>query len=124
MSTIPGGLRADYMRKRMEDKATINVIGGLYVGSTSSTNLDGTSNTFYVTECLPPSATVGLPLVSNGQNTIPSYQQLNTGGIAPQAVTKAKLGNGTIAAADPDHKYTLDITKDSNNVVTIHYYAE
>ena len=124
MSTIPEGLRADYMRKRMEDKATITVPGGLYVGGTSSTAVNGTS--FYPAVCLAPgSNSAGLPLVSNGPNAIPSYQQVNTGGIADQAVTLAKMGNGTVVAADSTKQYVLSVENDSNdaNVLVIRYYA-
>lgn len=129
MSTIPEGLRADYMRERMEDKATITAIGGLYIGGPTATyyhNNDGTMTPeCHETIVLAPAPnSTGLPLVSNGPNAVPSYQQLGSIGIAPEAVTKAKLGNGTVASADGNHKYVLDITKDSNNIVTIHYYIE
>ena len=122
MSTIPDGLRADLMRARMEDKATITAIGGLYVGGTNPINYVGSGGSIipaYETECLPP-GTSGYPLVSNGAGEKPSYKQVTNNGIEDEAVTGAKLGQGTIVALDGTKKYVLDISA-SNRVLNISF---
>ena len=59
MSIIPSGLRADIMRKRMEDKNTLENKGSLYVGTGISTVISASdaagvvrSETIYTTEAL------------------------------------------------------------------------
>lgn len=122
MSTIPGGLRIDLMRERMEDKATINCIGGLYVGGTTRVTFNnGGSATVqaYATQCLAP-GTAGLPLVSNGSNAVPSYQKLTAVGIMDRAVTAAKLGAGTVVSSDGVRK-VLNIQGSDDGVLTISF---
>lgn len=127
MSTIPAGLRADLMRHRMEDKATITAIGGLYVGSTSPVNFydeNGNVISAYETELLAP-GTDKYPLVSNGTGQKPSYQQLTSAGIANGAITGDKLGEGTVVNSEGDSaKKTLEIYQSTSdvNILVIKYY--
>ena len=119
MAEIPAGLRADYMRQRMEDQTTINVQGGLYVGGDTLKTVNGVD--FYPTKCVAP-GTAGYPLVSTG--TTVEYAQIKTGAIDDAAVTSAKLGTGTIVPSDTTKKYTLDIRVDGNDshVLIIEYH--
>ena len=123
--TIPAGLRADYMRKRMEDKATIHVTGSLYVGGDTTIQLheDNTNTTIdaqETVELVPGGA--GLPLVSKGSEQIPEYTTIKTAGIADAAITKAKLGNGAVINGNDDgNKKILKIETDGD-VLTIRYY--
>ena len=127
MSTIPAGLRADLMRNRMEDKATIQTTGSLYVGGTSPvTYYDEHGNPLsrFITEMLEP-GDAGKVLMSNGANTKPSYQTVGTNSIADNAVSYAKLGTGTIVPSDSTHQYVLNVERDANdtNVLVIQYYV-
>lgn len=126
MSTIPAGLRADYMRQRMEDKATITTAGGLYVGGTTSTsymNPDGSTTLAVETEQLPPGPE-GYPLVSNGPSTKPSYQQITSSMIANGSISKNKV-SGLVTTVDGQSTKTLSIRQDPNdsNVLEIKFYT-
>ena len=128
MSTIPAGLRVDYMRERMEDKATITVPGGIYVGgATPKTyhNADGSTITGYETVCLPPGAD-GLPLIAktvDGVKTL-EHAQIGADAIADNAMTQAKFGVGTVVSADNNAgPYYFKVTSDSDEkVCKITYY--
>lgn len=145
--TIPAGLRADLMRKRMEDKATMTAIGGIYMGSPTassdltSTNYSDISGTVYETTCLVPGAS-GLPLVSNGLGQQVGYSQLTGAGIASgaitadkisdNAVTTSKIQDGAITTAKQASNFTANNTTKINNktlnfdydngILTIYYW--
>ena len=127
MSTIPAGLKAKDMRERMEDKATITLTGSLYVGGpTAVTYYNGANHTDPIdavetVELFAGAA--GLPLVSNGVEEIPSYQAIGTDSIRDDAVTKDKLGNGTVVN-NSNTKKVLSIHPDSSDskILVIEYY--
>ena len=130
MSTIPAGLRADHMRARMEDKATIQHTGGLYVGGTeqvtyyeSEGDRPTTITAYDTVELYPTDASRNLPLVSNGEGQIPSYQLLTAGGIADGAITRELLGKGTVICATASGKKVLSIEEDQNdsNILVIRF---
>lgn len=128
--TIPAGLKANLMRERMEDKATIANAGSLYVGGLTSTvfvDENGNNLSGYVTEELKPSSTVGLPLVSKGAGAKPAYEPINTVGISNKAVTKDKMGSGTIVTtAGNNDKMILEIAPSTTdpNILEIRYYSD
>lgn len=131
MSTIPKGLRADYMRQRMEDKATITSAGGIYVGRTAITlhgdrngNTSGTI-TAYETDCQPLGG-AGLPLVSNGTSggwPYLSYKALGTAGVADNAINYAKLGAGTVVSPNNNKKKVFDAYMDGDILIITYYDA-
>ncbi len=91
MSTIPTGLRADFMRKRIVDKATIKNIGSLYVGS--GTNMDyGDVQGREINELPPGSAGQILYSTSNGIE----YHTLTTNDFPDRTIGWNKLGSGAI----------------------------
>lgn len=96
MATIEAGLRADVMRKRMEDKNTLTTKGALYVGSGTSSTVNGT--VIYNTQALTASGSTGYVLCSNGANQIPSYQRVGTNGIADGAITNDKIALNAITS--------------------------
>lgn len=101
MSKIPSGLTGYAMRQRMEDKAIVRHVGGLYIGGTGVQVYNGgddttTGNTFgYVVEELIP-GTNGLPLVSNGSFSLPSFRTIGSNGINDNSIGSNTLGAGTI----------------------------
>lgn len=115
MSKIPSGLLGNQMRARMEDKATIKHVGGLYVGGSTSTTFnggddttEGTTNAKTVKEIYPDSDTQGCPLVA-GVN--PAFKKMTRIGIADKAITAQHLSNGTIVLSDPNASpQSLDIS--------------
>lgn len=80
-SIINRGLRADVMRKRMEDKNTLQHKGALYVGTGtySTTTVDGVTFTHYhTTELYPGEGDFNLPLVADSSATLGvKFSQLN-----------------------------------------------
>lgn len=134
MSTIPAGLRSDYMRARMEDKATIKNIGGLYMGSTqavtfkdadSSGNPQADIHAYATRELVPGEA--GLPLVSNGLGRELSYRSIGLDAVGDKTITALKLGAGTLITSESEtSRYVLDISEDPNdsNVLVIRFYPE
>lgn len=132
MSTIPAGLRADYMRARMEDKATIQHTGGLYMGSTQAVTYrdinNGTATVVnaYATKELEP-GTAGMPLISNGPGNELSYGPLTSSGIANNTITLNQLGNGTIGTnSGSNARYIFNISEDPDDdeVLVIEFYPE
>ena len=130
MSTIPNGLRADHMRARMEDKASILHVGGLYVGGLASVTYVNDEDdpsadiTAYETiELYPTINDIGLPLVSNGAGAIPSYRQIGASSLVNGTITKDKLSNGTIVNTG-NTKKVLNIHEDPNNsdILVIEFY--
>lgn len=128
MSIIPPGLRADHMRERMEDKATIQHTGGMYVGSTETFEYydiegDDPKIAYKTIELYPTDASRNLPLVSNGDGQIPSYQLLTAGGIADGAITRELLGSGTVICGTGSGKKVLSIEEDQNdsNILVIRF---
>ena len=101
MSKIPSGLTGAAMRARMEDKATIKQIGGLYVGGITSVDYTGGddsssgSTSAKQTEELPP-FNRGYPLISNGAGAIPSFQPLGSDAIVNNSVVQDSLGVGSV----------------------------
>ena len=133
MSQIPAGLRADHMRERMEDKATIKHSGALYVGSkTPVTFIDDETGTrppidaYETVELVPELVNMGLPLVSNGENEIPSYQPLGTIAIMDGAITSDKLGDGTVISDDPQQtrkRLSIHPKNGDSSILVIEYVA-
>lgn len=126
MSEIPAGLRADYMRKRMEDKATITVTGGLYVGGTTRTtymNPNGITIPAVVTEQLPPGPS-GYPLVSNGAGNKPTYQQIVNNMILDHSISPTKIQSLVIDANDVPHVLKVQVHPSNSAILQILYYPE
>lgn len=102
MGTIPFDplhpLTAKQMRKRMEDKATIANPGSMYTWGSAG-----------VTKELPLGL-AGLPLVSNGDDHDLSYSPLTNVAFADGAVTKEKLGVGTIVQKNGNNKKSFDVS--------------
>ena len=122
MSKIPSGLLGSTMRARMEDKATIKHIGGLYVGGSDSVTYSGGDDTASgstsareVEELYP--AGYGLPLVSNGAGQVPSFQTLGTAGITNQSVMRGNLGEGTVVLPlDNQRGIALNISGNEDSI--------
>lgn len=129
MSTIPKGQRADLMRARMEDKAVITSIGGLYMGSTVSatfgektrttqqTNLTGR----YATKMLAPAAgdaDKGMPLTSQGIGHELAYVALTqaSDAFADDSILPAKV-KGNLVLTGSTLKKTLSIEQDGTDIV-------
>ena len=72
MSTIEKNLRIDIMRRRMLDKNTLNVKGGLYYNTDGRPDLYG----IYTVDILPPGEN-GLPLTSDTNYGL-RYQKLQS----------------------------------------------
>lgn len=104
-TVIPHGLRADIMRKHMENKNTLTKKGSLYVGTGttySSDSPDYFSNIqCYKTEELEPVDVAGKPLVSKGLDG--SNNQL---GIEWGQVKAAGVGNQAVVGVAGDQGYT------------------
>lgn len=133
MSTIPAGLRSDLMRARMEDKATIQHTGSLYMGGSTPVVYKGISGgqvvdiSGYATEELQPGP-AGYPLVSNGAGRPLSYQQIDVSTLGERIITRDKLGNGTVCMPSGYGavKYFLDIMEDpaDDEILLIKFYPE
>ena len=119
MSTIPEGLRADYMRQRMLDKATITSIGGLYFGSRYGETYQGESliNGYRIAQLSPSAEKYALsvrvlpytPLTKG--NIALEYRQIPEVGFVNGSITAAKIGDGGIISPDPNTQYKLQIDK-------------
>lgn len=112
-TVIPHGLRADLMRKHMENKNTLTKKGSLYVGagttySSASPDYFG-DVTCYKTAELEPPTTKGLALISKGSNSSNVQQgiewgQVLTAGIAQGAVVGSAGKTATDTRTSPTSK--------------------
>lgn len=102
-TVIPHGLRADLMRKHMENKNTLTRKGSLYVGtgttySSASPDYFG-DVTCYKTAELEPPTTKGLPLISKGVNSSNVQQGIEWGQVLPAGIAQGAVigsaGNST-----------------------------
>lgn len=126
MSKIPSGLTGASMRERMEDKATIKHVGGLYIGGAISKSFvggdDSASGTTAgkETEELYPGAK-GLALISNGSGQIPSFQPLTSVALLNGSVKANNLGEGCIVI--PSNYYRHDLTIEGGDTLHDIYIA-
>ena len=119
MAVIPKGLRADYMRKRMEDKSAMNVTGGLYMGGTTSITLNNATTTISAkaTEILVPGESE-LALQSQESGSKLVYSTVGTAGFADSQILRRSLGAGTVVGKnDGDIKKTLAITVSGDDII-------
>lgn len=104
-TVIPHGLRADLMRKHMENKNTLTKKGSLYVG-TGTTYLSGSPDDFgdvtcYQTAELVPPITKGLALISKGSNSSDVQQGIEWGQVLATGIAQgAVVGSAGKSATD------------------------
>lgn len=101
MSTIEKNLRIDIMRKRMLDKNTLNVKGGLYYNIDGSTDLYG----IYTIDILPPGEN-GLLLTSD-ENEGVKYQKLNQSSFVEHSFNGSGLDPDVVLAEGEEQPDSL-----------------
>lgn len=127
MATIPTGLRADYMRKRMEDKYTIQNTGGLYIGSSDTVtyvnNKTGSETiSAYGTTELPPGAEFTVLQVTDSATTPVNYNLITTDNIADNGIDSTLLTKGVIQKNSVVIKKYLSFSGNSQtNTLTINF---
>ena len=92
-STIPSGLRGDVMRKRIEDKNTLQHKGSLYVGTGESETItvDETDYPIYETTELEAGEDNEILVADSSTNSGLKYSLVNTENMTDNSVTGIKL---------------------------------